>query len=294
MDALLNLLQARPDIRIGVFFLLGLLVGSFLNVVILRLPPRLFHRWRAEARETLALPAATGKDAEPPPGIVRPPSRCRHCGQHLRPWHNIPLLSYLALRGRCGHCGAPISLRYPLVELFTALAFAIVAWRFEIGPAALGALIFTGLLIALSGIDLDHQILPDNLTLPGMWLGLVVNLGGTFTDPVTALIGAMAGYLSLWSVYQAFRLLTGKEGMGYGDFKLLALIGAWLGWTHLPGAILIGSLLGALIGSVALHVSGRNRQTPIPFGPFLAAGGWIMLIAGDFLNRGYLNLSGMA
>ena len=157
-----------------------------------------------------------------------------------------------------------------------------------------GAQIFTGLLIALSGIDLDHQILPDNLTLPGMWLGLVVNLGGTFTDPVTALIGAMAGYLSLWSVYQAFRLLTGKEGMGYGDFKLLALIGAWLGWTHLPGAILIGSLLGALIGSVALHVSGRNRQTPIPFGPFLAAGGWIMLIAGDFLNRGYLNLSGMA
>ena len=292
MDELLHLLKTHDGLRIAVFAVFGLLVGSFLNVVILRLPPRLAYRWRQEARETLDLPAEASDPA--PPGIVRPPSRCPHCRTLLRPWHNIPVLSYLALRGRCGHCGAPISLRYPLVEGLTALAFALVAWRFGAGPEALGALTLTALLIALAGIDLDHQILPDGLTLPGLWLGLVFNLPATFAPLGEAVIGAMAGYLALWSVYQAFRLLTGKEGMGYGDFKLLALLGAWLGWTHLPGVILIGSIVGALVGTVALRLAGRDRQTPIPFGPFLAAGGWIMLMAGDHLNRGYLQMSGVA
>ena len=292
MDELLHLLQTQDGLRIAVFAVFGLLVGSFLNVVILRLPPQLAYRWRQEARETLGL-AADESDAAPP-GIVRPPSRCPRCRTLLRPWHNIPVLSYLALRGRCAHCGAPISLRYPLVESLTGLAFALIAWRFGAGPEALGALTLTALLIALAGIDLDHQILPDSLTLPGLWLGLAFNLPGTFATLGDAVIGAMAGYLALWGVYQAFRLLTGKEGMGYGDFKLLALLGAWLGWTQLPGIILIGSIVGALVGTVALRLSGQDRQTPIPFGPFLAAGGWIMLMAGDHLNRGYLQLSGVA
>jgi leader peptidase (prepilin peptidase)/N-methyltransferase len=292
LDDLLNVLQTHRACWIGAVMVLGLLVGSFLNVVILRLPPRLTHGWRRDARETLGLPEEASLPE--PPGIVHPPSRCPHCNHRLRPWENIPLLSYLALRGRCGHCRAPISPRYPLVEALTALLFAIVAWRFGVGIEALGALTLTGLLITLSIIDLDHQLLPDDLTLPGMWLGLAFSLTGAFTDPATALIGAMAGYLALWSVYQAFRVLTGKEGMGYGDFKLLALLGAWLGWTYLPGVILIGSLVGAMVGTVALRVTGQDRQTPIPFGPFLAAGGWIMLVFGDQVNQGYLQLAGLA
>jgi leader peptidase (prepilin peptidase)/N-methyltransferase len=292
LDELLNFFQTHPTFWIGTICALGLMVGSFLNVVILRLPSRLAHGWHRDARETLGLPADESLPA--PPGIVHPPSRCPHCNHRLRPWENIPVLSYLILRGHCGHCRAPISQRYPLVEAMTALLFAVVAWHFGVGIGALGALTLTGLLITLSVIDLDHQLLPDDLTLPGMWLGLAFSLTGAFTDPVTALIGAMVGYLALWSVYQAFRLLTGKEGMGYGDFKLLALLGAWLGWNHLPGVILIGSLVGAVVGTVALRFTGQDRQTPIPFGPFLAAGGWIMLVFGDQVNQGYLHLSGLA
>ena len=292
MDELLDFFQTHPFQWIVMLFILGLMVGSFLNVVILRLPPRLAHGWRRDARDTLALPA-NPHDVEPP-GIVRPPSRCVHCSHHLRPWENIPVLSYLLLRGRCSHCRAPISPRYPLVELLTAVLFAVVAWRFGVSGGTLGALALTGLLVALSVIDLDHQLLPDDLTLPGLWLGLLFSLFATFTNLDNAVIGAMAGYLVLWSIYHVFRLLTGKEGMGYGDFKLLALLGAWLGWHALPGVILIGSLVGAVGGTIALRFTGQDRQTPIPFGPFLAAGGWIMLVFGDRLNQGYLQLSGLA
>ncbi|WP_297917514.1 A24 family peptidase [Metallibacterium sp.] len=275
---------------------LGLLVGSFLNVVILRLPERLLHGWRREAEAILA--EARGEDApEPapdtasanaPPGIVREPSHCPQCKHRLAARDNIPLLSWLLLRGRCRYCKAPISIQYPLVELLTGVLSAVTLWHFGANAQGAAAVVFTWVLIAASGIDLRTQLLPDQLTLPLLWLGLLLALAPVFVAPEQAILGAALGYLALWSVYWAFKLLTGKEGMGYGDFKLLAALGAWMGaWALLP-IVLISSIVGALIGSLYLALSRKGHGVPIPFGPYLAIAGWIWLLAGSMLAHWYL------
>ncbi len=259
---MLALLQ-DPFAFTGVGALLGLFVGSFLNVVIHRLPRMMERDWHAQAAEL------RGEEVQPTErfNLATPRSRCPHCGHFIGALENIPVLSYLVLRGRCGHCGARISLRYPIVEAFTALLSGYAAWHFGFGLAAAGALLFIWTMVALAFIDIDTQLLPDDLTLPLLWLGLLFNLGDTFTDLPSAVIGAMAGYLALWSVYWLFKLVTGKEGMGYGDFKLLAAIGAWLGWSLLPLTILLSSLVGAVVGITLIVLARHGRNVPIPFGP---------------------------
>ena len=275
--------------------LLGLIVGSFLNVVILRLPRRM-HAELAEAcadlRDEQAEPVTNrwfGLDY-----LITPASTCPHCGHAIRAWENIPVLSYLLLRGRCSNCQAQISVRYPLVEALTGLLSLGVVLHFGATPAALAALVLLWGLVALTVIDLDEQLLPDQLTLPLLWLGLLVNIDGLFIDLTSAVIGAAAGYLSLWLVFQVFRLITGREGMGYGDFKLLAVFGAFLGWQMLPLVILLSSLIGAIVGIGLIVLRGRDRQIPIPFGPYLAAAGFVALLWGEQINRGYLQLAGLA
>jgi len=282
--SLLDLLHEHPAAAIAAAALLGLLVGSFLNVVILRLPPRLMWAWRSEARELLELPPGT---EPPPPGIVRRASHCPHCGHALRWYENLPLFSWLVLRGRCSACKAPISRQYPIVEVLTALVFAVVVWRFGTGLEAAGALLFSALLLALSGIDWRTRLLPDNLTYPLLWLGLLASLATLYVPPQQAILGALLGYLSLWTVYWGFKLATGKEGMGYGDFKLLAALGAWCGATAILPIVLLSSLVGAVIGGIGLAVQGRDRATPIPFGPFLAIAGWIWFLFGTELMALY-------
>lgn len=272
--------------------ILGLLIGSFLNVVILRLPARLEHDWTCQCRELLDV-AAPAPDA-PPPGILWDRSRCRSCGHTLSPLENIPLLSYLWLLGRCSSCGSRISLRYPLVEALTGAAFLVVAMHYGPGIEMLAALVLTSFLIALTGIDFDHQLLPDDLTLPLLWIGLSFSLRPVFVEPATAITGAAVGYLALWSVYHLFRLLTGREGMGHGDFKLLAALGAWLGWQVLPLIILLSSLSGALVGGTITLLRRDRRGQPIPFGPFIAVAGWIALLWGHEINHYYLRLSGLS
>ena len=272
---------------IAAVFLLGLLVGSFLNVVILRVPPRLLWAWRGEARELLELPPGT---EPPPPGIVLKGSHCRHCGHALRWYENIPLFSWLALRGKCSACKAPISVQYPIVELLTGLAFAACVWRFGTGLEAAAAIVFTGLLIALSGIDWRTKLLPDSLTYPLLWLGLAASLMTLSVTPQAAILGALVGYLSLWTVFWGFKLATGKEGMGYGDFKLLAALGAWCGVSAILPIVLLSSLVGAVIGGIGLALQGRDRATPIPFGPFLAIAGWIWFLFGGELMDAYWGL----
>ncbi|TCZ84586.1 A24 family peptidase [Lysobacter sp. N42] len=268
----------------------GLLVGSFLNVVILRLPPRLEWGWKRDSREMLEIPDVYDP---PPPGIVVERSHCPHC-KHVLSWYeNIPLFSWLALRGKCRHCKAPISAQYPLVELLTMLLFVACVWRFGFGWQGFGAMVFTGFLIALSGIDLRTQLLPDQLTLPLMWLGLIAASDNLYFGAKPALLGAVAGYLSLWVVWWLFKQLTGKEGMGHGDFKLLAAIGAWTGLKGILPTILISSLVGAIIGSIWLAMKGRDRATPIPFGPYLAIAGWIVFFWGEALVDGYMRYSGL-
>ncbi len=273
---------------LSVAALFGLVTGSFLNVVIHRLPRMLERGWRRQCQELLATDQ-DGTAQEPRYDLVQPASHCPSCGHGIAARDNIPVLSYLLLRGRCRHCRTQISRRYPLIELLTAVLSVVVAWRFGVTWQAAAAIPLTWALIALTFIDFDHKLLPDAITLPLLWSGLLLNLGGLFTDLPSAVIGAIAGYLSLWLVYHAFRLLTGKEGMGYGDFKLLAAFGAWLGWQLLPLVVLLSSLVGAITG-VALMLFGRHRRgTPIPFGPFLAAAGWIALLWGDALTRAYLD-----
>ena len=266
--------------------LLGLFVGSFLNVVIHRLPRMMERDWHAQAAEL--------RGEEPPAGerfnLATPRSRCPHCGHQITLLENIPLVSYLVLRGRCGHCGAGISKRYPIVEAVSALLSAYAAWHFGFGAAALGALLFVWAMVALTFIDLDTQLLPDDITLPLLWLGLAFNVGGTYTELPAAVIGAMAGYLALWSVFWLFKLATGKEGMGYGDFKLLAAIGAWLGWQMLPLTILLSSLVGAVVGIVLIVAARHGRNVPIPFGPYLAAAGLIALFWGEAITERYLGM----
>ena len=280
----------EPALLIPLAGLLGLLVGSFLNVVILRLPRRLEHEWRTQAREVLGLDG----DAEAaPPDLVVTGSHCPQCKHKLSPLDNIPLLSWLALRGRCRYCKAPISWQYPLVELLTALASAAVAWKFGFGWPLAAGLVFTWVLVAAAGIDVRTQLLPDQLTLPLLWLGLLLSLLPMFVTPTVAIIGAAIGYLSLWSVFWLFKLLTGKEGMGYGDFKLLGALGAWMGATSLLPIILLSSLIGAIIGAATLAMRGKDRSTPIPFGPFIAAAGWTWFLYGDHLGVLYARLFGL-
>ncbi len=289
---MLELLASTPALAIASALALGLLTGSFLNVVILRLPPRLQWQWENDSRELLEIdtpPAAAAK----PPGIVVERSHCPKCGHHLAAWENIPLVSFLLLGGKCRGCKTPISWQYPSVELITGVLFALVVWRFGVTQQALAALVFTGFVVAMSGIDLRTTLLPDQLTLPLMWLGLLLSLVPVFADPTQAIIGAVVGYLSLWSVYWAFKLLTGKEGMGYGDFKLLAAIGAWCGVSSILPVLLMSSLVGAITGSIWLALKGRDRATPIPFGPYLAVAGWIQLFWGGDLLATYLDFVGM-
>ena len=265
---------------------LGLLVGSFLNVVVHRLPKIIERDWRVHCAEL------RGEDppALEPLSLAWPGSRCPACGHPLRFYENIPVLSWLWLRGRCSACRAAISPRYPLVELGSGLLCAYCAFHFGYGWPAAGAMLLGWTSIALTCIDLDSQLLPDSLTLPLLWAGLLLNLFGTYTDLSSAVIGAATGYLALWMVYWAFKLTTGKEGMGYGDFKLLAALGAWQGWQMLPLIILLSSLLGALVGIVLIVVARRGRNVPIPFGPYLAAAGLISMFWGKTLTRAYIGL----
>jgi leader peptidase (prepilin peptidase)/N-methyltransferase len=269
---------------------LGLLVGSFLNVVILRLPKRLEWQWQRDSREVLGEPEAYDP---PPPGIVVERSHCPHCKRQLGWYENIPVLSWVIQRGRCRGCGTGISLQYPLVELLTMLLFVACVWRFGFGWQGFGAILLTCFLIALAGIDLRTRLLPDQLTLPLLWLGLIASVENLYMGPKAALLGAMAGYLSLWSVYWVFKQLTGKEGMGHGDFKLLAALGAWVGLQGILPTVLLSSLVGAIIGSIWLAAKGRDRATPIPFGPYLAIAGWITFFWGQTMVDGYLRLSGL-
>lgn len=266
--------------------LLGLMVGSFINVVIHRLPRIMEREWRAQCAELRG---------EPPPdqeslGLAVPRSRCPHCGHAISALENIPLVSYLALHGKCRGCGAAIGIRYPLVEAATGLLFAFAAIKFGPGVKAAGAMLFLAAAIALTFIDFDTQLLPDDITLPLLWGGLLLNIFGTYADLTSAVVGAVAGYLALWSVYWLFKLTTGKEGMGYGDFKLLAAVGAWLGWQVLPLTILLSSLVGAVVGIALIVLARHGRNVPIPFGPYLAAAGIIALFWGRELNDAYLRI----
>ncbi len=275
-----------PAALVAVSVLFGLLIGSFLNVVIHRLPIMMERDWRLQCAELAAQPAPTFE----PLSLVSPRSRCPHCGRQVTALENIPILSYLLLQGRCKGCGKPIGLRYPLVEAVSGLLFGLAAWRFGPTLAAAGAMLLVAAMVALTCIDFDTQLLPDDLTLPLLWAGLLINLNGTFATLPNAVIGAAAGYLSLWLVYWLFKLATGKEGMGYGDFKLLAAIGAWLGWQLLPLVILLSSLVGAVVGIALIVLARHGRNVPIPFGPYLATAGVIALFWGEQINQLYLGL----
>jgi len=276
-----------PLVFVTTCTLLGLFVGSFLNVVIHRLPVMMEHEWQAEAASL----RGEGIIASPQRfNLATPRSRCPHCGHLIGALENIPVVSYILLRGRCRHCGASISPRYPLIEVLCAVLSGFTAFHFGYGLAAIGALVFVWSMIALCFIDLDTQLLPDSITLPLLWLGLLLNLGDTYTDITGAVVGAAAGYLTLWSVYWLFKLATGKEGMGYGDFKLLAAIGAWLGWQILPLTILLSSLVGAVVGIALIVFRRHGREIPIPFGPYLAAAGLLALYWGTPLTAAYVGL----
>jgi leader peptidase (prepilin peptidase)/N-methyltransferase len=288
-------LQNQAVMLAVVCALLGLVVGSFLNVVIHRLPKMLEREWDGHAADLLeqknqpdAAKKLRGDGTRY--NLMFPASACPRCGHKIRAYENIPIASYLFLRGRCSSCKATISIRYPIMEAISGILAAAVAWRFGLTLQMAAALIFTWSLIALTAIDIDTQLLPDDITLPLIWLGLLVNLNSGFTPLPSAVIGAIAGYLSLWAVYWLFKLTTGKEGMGYGDFKLLSAIGAWLGWKMLPVVILLSSLVGAIVGIGLIVFTRHGRNTPIPFGPYLAAAGLIALFWGETINRTYLQM----
>lgn len=281
-----DVFHSLPWLYFSLVFLFSLMIGSFLNVVIHRLPIMLEREWQAEYLGYFN--PETQPHQEERYNLMVPRSACPHCGHAITAMENIPLLSWLWLKGRCRECQAPISARYPLVELLTALLSLIVAATLAPGWGLLAALLLTWVLVALTFIDLDKMLLPDQLTLPLLWGGLLFNLTGGFVPLADAVIGAMAGYLVLWSLYWAFKLLTGKEGMGYGDFKLLAALGAWLGWQALPIVLLLSSLVGAFIGIGLILLRNHHQNKPIPFGPYLAIAGWIALLWGDTITRWYL------
>jgi len=313
LNDLAALYADNPALFAGTAFVFGLVIGSFLNVVIYRLPIMLEREWRAQAADLLT--SAAGSSAPPSPAthvvpapqaaverftLSTPGSACPACKAPIKAWQNIPVVSWLMLRGRCAACKSNISVRYPLVEFTTGLLSAGVAWHFGFGAAAACGLLITWSLIALTGIDIDHHLLPDGITLPLMWAGLLASIivGPMAGNPIPvsardALIGAASGYVSLWLVFHAFRLITGKEGMGYGDFKLFAALGAWLGWKLLPLVILLSALTGAVIGILMIVLRDRDRSVPMPFGPYLAAAGWIAMMYGDVLVDGYLRVAGL-
>jgi leader peptidase (prepilin peptidase)/N-methyltransferase len=295
MTALIQLLQSSPLAFTITCAILGLMVGSFLNVVIHRLPKMMERSWRQQCAELTQshqadshAPAAVEPAA--PYNLVVPRSACPHCNHAISAWENIPIFSYLLLRGRCRGCGAAISLRYPAIEAISGILSAYAAWHFGFGPAAFGAILLIWALLALTAIDFDTQLLPDDITLPLLWAGLLFNLHGVYADLPSAVLGAVTGYLVLWLVYWGFKLATGKEGMGYGDFKLLAALGAWMGWQMLPLIILLSSLVGAVVGITLIVAFRHGRHIPIPFGPYLAGGGLIALFWGQSLTQGYLHL----
>jgi leader peptidase (prepilin peptidase)/N-methyltransferase len=297
---LINLLADNPGYFLISVALLSLAVGSFLNVVIYRLPIMMQTAWRDQCIEFLTADANTDAETlqtkdhtEKPFNLMVPRSACPQCGHQITAMENIPVISYLWLKGRCSNCKAPISKRYPAIEVLTAMLSVVVAWHFGVNWQCLGALFFTWALIAASLIDFDHKLLPDDITLPFLWIGVFTNLFGLYTDITSSIVGAIAGYLVLWSVYWLFKLLTGKEGMGYGDFKLLAMLGAWMGWQALPGIVLLSSLVGAIIGISLILLRGRDRNIPIPFGPYLAIAGWIYFLWGRQINEAYLAFAGI-
>ncbi len=290
-----DIFQHHPAAFFVIVAILGLTVGSFLNVVIHRLPIMMKRAWADECREWLSADgevpagAAEGISSEPY-NLVVPRSQCPNCQHKITALENIPVLSYLILRGRCAGCRAPISPQYPIIEALAGLLSLTVAWRFGYGGETFAALIFTWALIALAGIDFHTKLLPDSITLPVLWFGLLANMGGMFADLQSSVLGAVFGYLSLWTVYHVFRLVTGKEGMGHGDFKLLAMLGAWTGWQFLPLILLLSSVVGAAVGISLIVIRGRDRNIPLPFGPFLAVAGWIALLWGAEISRWYLKL----
>ncbi|ATP11117.1 prepilin peptidase [Aeromonas salmonicida] len=288
MTLLLELAHSLPWLYFSLVFLFSLMIGSFLNVVIHRLPIMLEREWQAEYRSYFSSDTPQ-PEADERYNLMVPRSCCPHCNHPITALENIPLLSWLWLKGRCRSCHATISARYPLVELLTALLSVVVAMVITPGWGTLAALLLTWVLVALTFIDLDKMLLPDQLTLPLLWSGLLFNLLGGYVPLGDAVIGAMAGYLVLWSLYWAFKLLTGKEGMGYGDFKLLAALGAWLGWQALPIVLLLSSLVGAIFGIGLILLRNHHQSKPIPFGPYLAIAGWIALLWGDSITRWYLS-----
>jgi leader peptidase (prepilin peptidase) / N-methyltransferase len=288
--AFIELLQTTPSLFIAVVTFGGLLVGSFLNVVIYRLPIIMEREWRVQCDEL------NGNDSKPmePFTLSIPRSRCPQCGHEITALENVPVISYLLLGGKCKQCKTAISKRYPLIEALTGLLSGIVAWQFGFDLTCVGGLLLTWSLITLTFIDVDHQLLPDSITLPLLWLGIMFNLFTVYTDLQSSVIGAIAGYMTLWLVFHGFKLATGKEGMGYGDFKLLAALGAWLGWSFLPSIVLLSSLVGAFIGITLVVFRQHQRDIPIPFGPYLAAAGWIALVWGETINTAYLNWTGIS
>lgn len=298
MTVLTQLLQNTPGLYIGLAVLLGLVVGSFLNVVIHRLPRMMEREWHEQAAVVLddsglsdcATRLRAKQRDQGSYNLLVPRSCCPKCGRQIRALENIPIVSFLILRGRCAGCRASISLRYPVIEAVSGLLAGYAAWHFGFTGAALGAAVVAWALLALTAIDIDTQLLPDDITLPLMWMGLIANIGGTFAPLGDAVIGAFSGYLSLWLVYWLFRIVTGKEGMGFGDFKLLAAVGAWLGWKLLPLVILLSSLVGAVVGILLIALRRHTRGTPIPFGPYLAAAGLTALFWGDHINQTYLQI----
>jgi leader peptidase (prepilin peptidase)/N-methyltransferase len=293
---ILTYLLLDPVATCVVAGILGLIVGSFLNVVIYRLPKMMEHDWQVQCAELLGQlkdpaspPCAVGRVAAF--NLVYPRSHCPHCGHQITALENIPILSFLWQRGRCTACHQAISLRYPVIEISSAILATITAWHFGFGWPLLGALLLTWALLTASVIDYDHQLLSDEITLPFLWLGILCNFFNLYTDLHSSVIGAMGGYLSLWSVYWGFKIVTGKEGMGYGDFKLLAMLGAWMGWQGLFLTIFMSSLVGAVVGLSLIIISGRDKNRPIPFGPYLAAAGWLNLLWGDSLTQTYLGWS---
>jgi len=294
MTDLFLLLQSSPGVFTGICGVLGLMVGSFLNVVIHRLPKMMELGWQQQCAELnnddLLAQTISEPDSNSHYNLVVPRSACPHCGHVISAWENIPIVSYLLLRGRCKGCRAAISPRYPIIETISSILCAYTAWHFGFGWAAVGAIMLIWALLALTAIDFDTQLLPDDITLPLLWTGLLFNLSGIYTSLHNAVLGAVIGYLALWSVYWLFKLITGKEGMGYGDFKLLAALGAWMGWEMLPLIILLSSLVGAVVGITLMLVLKHGRNIPIPFGPYLAGGGLIALFWGQTLTQEYLQL----
>lgn len=286
-------LSTEPLVFISLCALIGLLVGSFLNVVIHRLPIMQQREATLWAAAVINPDSSSDNSTTERYNLMFPASHCPGCNHKISALENIPLFSWLALRGRCRQCKTPISKRYPLIELSCGLFSAIVAWKFGFGWETLGGLLVTWALLALAAIDFDEQILPDAITLPWLWLGLLFSVFADLSTPVESILGASMGYASLWLVYQGFRLLTGKEGLGYGDFKLLGMLGAWLGWQQLPMIILLSSAVGAVVGGALIATGTLSRDKPMPFGPFLAAAGWIALIGGPELNRAYFSLFGL-